>query len=166
MSGVNARALKTTVMSITSWFCIAEQGMKDFEVLCKASAFLVKANPYIKDAKLKPRYHLLTVSHVVAPWKFPKLYPNEWLTFVNEKHTHFTMELRHEDGTHITQLDLLPKAFLHPTRDLAILHFEDETHALMMMKKLDVEDSHELLTHNDSEFPLKDGEVIYYFIIT
>jgi hypothetical protein len=37
---------KKLAMSITAWMCVPERGMKDFEVLCRASAFIVKAKPF------------------------------------------------------------------------------------------------------------------------
>lgn len=81
----------------------------------------------------------MTVSHCVAPWRWPKLYPDDWLQFVNEKHTHYTVEMRHQDGDFITQLDLKPRMFLHPNRDVAVMHFDDEDKAISLLKKLDFE---------------------------
>jgi hypothetical protein len=71
----------------------------------------------------------LTASHVVAPWRFPKYYPDEWLQFVNEKHTHYTVELRHDDGVFMTQTELIPTSIHHATRDLAVLHLETASSA-------------------------------------
>jgi len=45
---------------------------------------------------------------------------------VNESHTHYTIELRNDDGSFIVQQDLLPRAFHHASKDLAILHLEKE----------------------------------------
>ena len=72
------------------------------------------------------RYHLLTVSHAAAPWRWPKLFGESWLQFVNEKHCHYTTELRFSDGNLVTQMDLSRHLYLHPTRDLAVLHLEEE----------------------------------------
>ena len=38
---------KRATISITSYFCNPDLGMKDFEVLCKASVFLVKSDQAI-----------------------------------------------------------------------------------------------------------------------
>ena len=97
--------------------------MRDMEILCRASAFLVRS----KNPQFRHRYHILTASHVVAPWRFPNYYPDEWLQFVNEKHTHYTVELRHDDGVFMTQSELLPSAVHHASRDLAVLHLENES---------------------------------------
>ncbi len=84
------------------------------------------------------QFHVLTVSHGVAPWRWPKLYPDDWLQYVNEKHTHYTVEMRHIDGEFITQLDLKSRIYLHSHRDLAVMHFEEEDKALGLLKKLDL----------------------------
>jgi hypothetical protein len=43
-------------LSFTSWFCVPDQGMKDFEVLCRASAFLLPAG---KDVSIPPQLALV-----------------------------------------------------------------------------------------------------------
>lgn len=143
-------------LSFSSWFSVPDQGMKDFEILCRASAFLLpvksKVNVYItthfyssqfiyctKMWKSSTKYHVLTAAHAAAPWKFPKLYPNDWLRFVNQDHTIFTVETRHKDGSMQSQIDLLPEVFYHPTRDLAVLHFENELEALEVLRFVNVE---------------------------
>jgi hypothetical protein len=80
------------------------------------------------------KYHLLTVSHAAAPFRWPKLYPDEWLQSVSEKNIICTMEPRHADGLFVAQRHLLPHVYLHPTRDLAVLHFEDEEKTLSMFR--------------------------------
>ena len=65
---------------------------------------------------------MVTSSHVVAPWLWPKYYSEEWLKCVNEKHTYYTLELRHDDGTFLVQEELLPRSFHHASKDLAVLH--------------------------------------------
>jgi hypothetical protein len=138
---------RRVVASFSSWFCLPEQGMKDMEILSRASCFLTPfnnssvantstSNKY--NSKLGGRkFHVLTASHVVAPWRWPKHYPDEWLQHVNETHTHYTLELRHPDGTFITQAELLPQSYHHPTRDLSVLHLEDEENTLELLKSLD-----------------------------
>ena len=146
-------------LSISSWFCIPEQGMKEFEILSRASAFVVKANsslfkyPYgngknnttreiSKDGEnnrgkfFQPEYHILTASHVVSPWRWPKYYPDEWLQYVSEKHTHYTVELRDESGVFITQSECVPVSYHHKNRDLAVLHLENEAENIAMLHDL------------------------------
>lgn len=137
---------KRWALSISTYFCIPEQGMKDLEILCRASAFLVKSK---ND---KNRFHLLTASHAVAPWLYPKYYPDEWLQFVNHTHTHYSIEFRSEDGTFITQTEMTPATYHHSTRDLAVLHPESNLDFLKTLTRLGVdiqELSNHSLTHGD-----------------
>ncbi len=85
-----------------------------------------------------PRFHVVTCSHALAPWKWPKLYPDEFLTCVNEKHTHYTIEIRQENGDYLTQTELAPRVFHHPTRDLAVMHIDLENEALENLFKMGV----------------------------
>lgn len=80
------------------------------------------------------KYHVLTVSHAAAPFRWPKLYPDDWLQSVSEKNVIYTMEPRHADGMFVAQRHLLPHVYLHPTRDLAVLHLEDEEQSLSMFR--------------------------------
>ena len=157
--------VKKLALSITSWMCVPEQGMRDFEVLCRASAFLIRAKEWRKEKGVVSgfafsAYIVLTVSHVVAPWKWPKLYPDEWLQFVNETHTHYTVELRHEDGVFMNQSDMQPKVFHHPSRDLAVLHLEEENDVIDMLVRLNVEVNMEIAGEQSRQYPLKDSQVL------
>ena len=107
--------------------------MKDMEILCRSSAFLV---PVRNKEKFDKNFHVITCSHVVAPWRWPKFYANDWLKAVNESHTHYTIELRYPDGIFQTQIDLLPCTYHHKTRDLSILHVEVEDGPLKDLKDL------------------------------
>lgn len=120
-------------LSLSSWFCVPEQGMKDFEILNRASAFIVPAKS--STSKL----HVLTASHAVAPWRWPKYYPEEWLKYINEDHTYYTLELRTEEGIFITQNDCLTRSFHHSNRDLACLHFEDDNRVLEFLNAMNFE---------------------------
>lgn len=123
-------AKKGLAFSFSSWFCIPDQGMKDFDILCRASCFLVPAL-----GMQNHKFHLLTVAHAAAPWKYPKLYSQEWLRYVNEEHVVFTFEPRHKDGSFLSQLDLKSEMYIHPTRDLAVLHLDLEERDISFLKK-------------------------------
>lgn len=116
--------------------------MKDMEILNRASAFLVKARcpQFSKNHK----YHVVTSSHVISPWKWPKYYPDEWIQHINEKHTHYTVELRHDDGVFVSQFELLPKSFHHLSKDLAVLHLENEDNVAHIINEFG-KFSHEIL---------------------
>jgi hypothetical protein len=131
--------------------------MKDLEILTRASAFLVKANNRLlghhlfdsKDSSMHTKtgikysplkdnsYHVITSSHVVAPWRYPKYYSQEFIKYIDETHTHYTVELRNEDGTFITQTELIPRSFHHKDKDLAVLHIEDEGSAMKLLESFE-----------------------------
>jgi len=126
-------AKRKYVASFSSWFCIPDQGMKEMEILSRGSCFLLPSN----SESFSHKFHVLTASHIVAPWRWPKFYPDEWLQYVDEKHTHYTLELRYDDGTFITQHELLPVHYHHDSRDLAVLHLVQECEALNNLSTLD-----------------------------
>ena len=149
--------------SLSAWFCLPEQGMEGFEILSRASAFLVKADSeamrkngrssfpvghpstYGSRAAEKagvnfmPTHHLVTSSHVVSPWRWPRYYPDEWLQFVNEKHTHYTVEVRDDSGVFVCQVECNPVVYNHPNKDLAILHLADEAESLALLEEVGFE---------------------------
>lgn len=103
---------------------------------------------FLQNKEFSHRYHLLTVSHAAAPWRWPKLFSDDWLQFVNEKHCHYTTELRFNDGNLITQIDLSKHVYLHPTRDLAVLHLEEEQEGVNLFKSLKLVTENSLLPMN------------------
>ena len=124
------------------------------EILCRGSAFLLRS----QAPSFRHKFHVLTASHVVAPWRFPKYYPDEWLQFVNEKHTHYTVELRHDDGVFMTQSELLPAAIHHVNRDMAVLHFENESVVTDLMEAVGIS----IADLHDSNTPLQPGELVEF----
>lgn len=105
-----------------------------------STAFIVKSN--LKEG---PGYHVLTTSHNLAPWRFPKYYPDKFLEYVNESHIHYTLEVRNSQGESVSSIDILPNSFHHLHRDIGIVHFDkDESKALsvfktLMFQKVDIE---------------------------
>ena len=121
--------------------------MKDLEILCRSSAFIVKVSPSFKKGDFglhaplisgfhRPNYHVVTVSHGIAPWLWPSQYKmhrngeHEWLNGVNETHTFYTFELRQFlTGAMATQHELSPRVYHHSSsspsgsrRDLCVTH--------------------------------------------
>lgn len=131
---------KRHALALTTWFCSPELGMKDYEVLIRSSAFIVKST-----LSHGPGYHVVTSSHNLAPWRFPKYYPEPFLEYVNEEHIHYTLEVRNSQGEAVSSIDITPNSFHHPSRDIGIAHFDkDEAKALsifktLMFEKLDIE---------------------------
>jgi hypothetical protein len=151
------RNSKKNVLSISTWFCAPEHGMKDMEILCRGSAFIV---PSISTA-FKSKYHIITSSHVASPWLWPNYYTQEWLRELNETHSHYTIELRQDDGVFMTQIDLKPSVYHHPTRDLAVLHLEEKSEQKDLELLQDLGYQKLLL----SEQNLLQGQVISVYIL-
>ena len=143
---------KKVAVSISTWFRVPEEGMTEFEILCRASAFLVRS----KNPQYPAKFHLLTASHVVAPWRFPKYYPDEWLRYVNQNHTHYTVEVRDDHGVMLGTASILGNTLHHCTRDLAVLHLEDEASADQLFA------THGIEFQNMSQRELVEGEVLEF----
>jgi hypothetical protein len=139
-------AKKKMTFSISTWFCLPEQGMMDMEILCRSSAFAVKS---VSD-KFPSNLHFITTSHNIAPWRFRNHYPEEWLQMINEKNTYYTIETRQPDGNFMSQSELLPSSFHHRSRDLAVLHLEKDHDELF--------DKLEIFPHILSDRELKTGD--------
>lgn len=131
---------KRHALALTTWFCSPDLGMTDYEVLIRSSAFVVKSS--LPDG---PGYHVVTSSHNLAPWRFPRYYPEPFLEYVNEGHIHYTLEVRNSQGESISSIDILPNSFHHREQDIGIAHFDkDESKVLSVFKtllfqKLDIE---------------------------
>ena len=143
---------KKVAVSISTWFRVPEEGMTEFEILCRASAFLVRS----KNPKYPAKFHLLTASHVVAPWRFPKYYPDEWLQYVNQNHTQYTLEIRDDHGVMLGTASILGNTLHHCTRDLAVLHLEDEASADQLFA------THGIEFQSMSQRELVEGEVLEF----
>jgi hypothetical protein len=102
---------------------------------------------------------LLTAAHAAAPWKYPKLYPEPWLEPINENHTHFSADVRAYDGSMMSQIELRPKVYYHPKRDLAVLHFEEEQDAMDVMRLLGIDYNLELT----DEDQVKINQQLYFY---
>jgi len=112
-------------LSMSVWFCVPEQGMREMEILCRSSAFVVPS----LNKKFGKSFHIVTCSHVASPWLWPKYYNQDWLKAVDHRHVFYTVEVRHEDGVFATQIDLLARSYHHSFKDLSVLHFENEESA-------------------------------------
>ena len=137
--------------------------MEGFEILSRASAFLVRADTdFMKKhrrddfpvahsstyaarsagkngLRFLPSHHVVTSSHVVSPWKWPRYYPDEWLQFVKEEHTHYTLEIRDDAGVFISQVECNPVTYHHANKDLAVLHLADEVENLSFLEEVGYE---------------------------
>jgi hypothetical protein len=80
---------------------------------------------------------------------------------VDNNHTHFTAEVRGPDGSSLSQFHLLPKAYYHPNRDMAILHFDNEDDNIDVAKLLGVECDLEL-TDEERLDPASDKTLYFH----
>lgn len=193
-------------------------GMKDYEILSRASAFLLSVDPidpvdnedqsspfghlqksqeqrdklihkesYSPDpaggpkrdvqdlswlefcpGKHRPLVHLVTASHVLAPWKWKNYYPHPWLDIVNQEHVRYSIDVfdNNTDGSAsdsstktepLATFALNPYPIHHPSEDidLAIIHLKQEETTLNHLKSLGVEVLH--LRHLDTLFEQGDA---------
>lgn len=118
MAGAAGAGLRRVVAaSVTSRFCLPEQGMTHFDVLSRASTFAVD----VSRSRLGGTGLLfLTSAHVVHPFAFRHLYPgdeNAWLDFVEERHVRASLEVRDPDCGHVVaELPFAQSVLRHPTR--------------------------------------------------
>jgi hypothetical protein len=78
---------------VSSWFRLPDQGMDDYELLSRASCFLVAREGFEETGGV----HIVTSAHVVHPFAFPNYYPldqHAWLGFVGEEHVMTKFEIR------------------------------------------------------------------------
>jgi len=145
-------------LALSTWLCAPSLGMTEFQVMMRSSAFIIKSS-----LDKEPHYHVVTASHNVAPWKYPKYYPEEFMRYINEDHVYFTVELRNADsGEMIVAGDLCPYSYHHKDKDLAILHMQVEMESLNKLKPfgfemLDIED----YQPNDGEELIFHGHEVY-----
>lgn len=158
------------VASVSAWFRVPEF-MDKFEILSRGTAFAV-------EQQEQQQLALLTSSHIVAPWRWPQYYPQDWVRQVTNDHTRYTLELRELPHWNvIAQFELDSALFLHDTRDVAALRFQDQAEALTGMAAIDVrlattkfsaeplgsEDSvvvigHAILPESDDDNPFRDPD--------
>jgi hypothetical protein len=87
------------------------------------------------------------------------MFPDEYLRHVNEKHTHYTIEMRHPDGLMLCQGDMHPRVYHHSHRDLASLYIGPETDIVEHYNDYGLEVELELFTEKNSKYPLQVGQV-------
>jgi hypothetical protein len=124
-------------LALSVYFKNPSFGMKQYEILSRATAFLLSVDPYYEPykedtsglydhlgssektrmernfrreygvdpaggppgrtpqelgwleycpTKYRPIVHCVASSHVLAPWRWPQFYPQEWLRHVEQKH--------------------------------------------------------------------------------
>lgn len=154
-----ADAYYTQCYCVSSWFRIPEQGMDNFELLSRASGFMVPR------AGGEDGVHIVTSAHVVHPFAFPNYYPPEehaWLRFVGERHVQTRFEIRERtEGRVIFSVDLHEKVFRHESRDICVVHPQDQPEFLRELAKLEGGSRHHVLELEDDAAAGDKGEVMF-----
>ena len=194
-------------LALSVHFKHPDLGMKDYEILSRASAFLLHVDPpkpadptgkyahlEISRAKQKakllkqdyapdpaggpprrvqdlgwlefapgdyrPLVHCVAASHVLAPWKWKKYYPLDWLQVVTQEHCVYSLEVYDpETAESLAKFALNPYAIHHPQEmDLAIIHFKQEDATLRHLRNLGVE----IMYLRDKEKEFENGEEVTF----
>jgi len=126
----------TAVCAHSSWFRIENQGMKDFDLLARGSAFFVQppedqSSPVSnKQADTSASWYVAGCGHVAAPFRFRHYYQQEWLDFVKDEHCYNQLDFFPAAGDEKSSDDLaafslrvaMKDIYLHPHLDLVIMH--------------------------------------------
>jgi hypothetical protein len=209
-SATKERSLRSLALSVH--FKHPDLGMKDYEILSRASAFLLSVDAKDKVERLKkesrgpydhlevaeerrklreykqshgrspvtpvegrktmdigwlefvprevrPRVHIVCSSHVLAPYLWKDYYPQEWLSVVRQEHCKYSLGVYDTDQQTepLATIDVNSQPFHHPEgRDIALMHFTDEQHALDTLSEFGVETLY--LRGQDKQY--QKGEVV------
>ena len=152
-------AYYTQCFCVSSWFRVPEQGMDTFELLSRASGFLVPR------AGGEGGVHIVTSAHVVHPFAFPNYYPpaeHAWLGFVGERHVMTKFEIRERtEGRVIVSIDLHDKVFRHESRDICVVHPQDQKEFLRALEGLEGGSRLHLLELEEDAAAREKGEVMF-----
>ena len=133
--------------------------MTAYEILARGSAFIVhtaqgralqehgchtcssSSSSAAVGTASSQAYGVLTASHIVAPWRWPKYYPMAWLQYVKATHTKHVLEVRdHASGETMYEALLLPTSRHHKYRDVALLRLDNEVEVVdTLMKDFNVQ---------------------------
>jgi hypothetical protein len=72
-------------LAVSTWFRLPEY-MSRLEILSRGSAFRLATGGVVASA------------HVLAPWRFPNYFPEEWVKSVRPEHTRYFLERRSAAG--------------------------------------------------------------------
>jgi len=113
------------VAALTCYFKVPGQ-MSSWDVLSRGSCFITAA----QNPSLSPHsHHIVASAHVVSPFKYPNYFSDEWLKFVDQSHCKYEITLIDEserDRTKCPTVNLINRPFHHSTRDLAVLHADND----------------------------------------
>ncbi|KAL7542972.1 hypothetical protein ACHAXR_012274 [Thalassiosira sp. AJA248-18] len=224
-----------TCLALSVHFCHPDLGMKDYEILSRATAFLLQVDPpdpneddvvvpdqhqqhsttskshdakgFVKKAAFphlkenrelreklllkqdykydpasgprrhahqlnwlefcptafRPKVHVVSSSHVISPWLWPKYYGQDWLRVIKQEHVRYSLEVwgksssgKDEEQRSIShngklqgnyqplaKFALNPYPIHHPNEvDIAVIHLKQEDEALKHMMNMGIQPLH------------------------
>jgi len=138
LSPTKMRRIRT--LALISYFRLPEQGMKEYEVLSRASAFAVRSvkNRGNQVGGNDDTTTFAFSAHVAAPYLFPKLFPEaqDWLQFVETKHVRCFIQVNGEDTAVLHPVENIDR---HKTRDLAVGSVRNDIYSSLRDRDLDLE---------------------------
>ena len=100
-------------LAVSTWFRLPEY-MERLEILSRGSAFRLASGGVVASA------------HVLAPWRFPNYFPEEWVKSVGPEHTRYFLERRSAAGV-VEACTEASSPVCHADRDAAVLTPVDAT---------------------------------------
>eukprot|EP00584_Thalassiosira_punctigera_P002844 CAMPEP_0172531550 /NCGR_PEP_ID=MMETSP1067-20121228/4912_1 /TAXON_ID=265564 ORGANISM="Thalassiosira punctigera, Strain Tpunct2005C2" /NCGR_SAMPLE_ID=MMETSP1067 /ASSEMBLY_ACC=CAM_ASM_000444 /LENGTH=601 /DNA_ID=CAMNT_0013315941 /DNA_START=23 /DNA_END=1828 /DNA_ORIENTATION=+ len=127
----------------------------------------------------RPKVHVVSSSHVISPWLWPKYYGQNWLQVVTQEHVRYSLEVwgkssdksegsSEEEISHdgklngsfepVAKFALNPYPIHHPKdMDVAVIHLKQEDKAIehlmnLGIRPLHLPSMHDLQTSNDPVF--------------
>ena len=100
-------------LAVSTWFRLPEY-MERLEILSRGSAFRLASGGVVASA------------HVLAPWRFPNYFPEEWVKSVGPEHTRYFLERRSAAGV-VEACTEASSPVCHDQRDAAVLTPIDAT---------------------------------------
>ena len=94
-------------LAVSTWFRLPEY-MERLEILSRGSAFRLATGGVVASA------------HVLAPWRFPNYFPEEWVKSVGPEHTRYFLERRSAAGV-VEACTEACAPVCHADRDAAVL---------------------------------------------
>ena len=94
-------------LAVSTWFRLPEY-MERLEILSRGSAFRLATGGVVASA------------HVLAPWRFPNYFPEEWVKSVGPEHTRYFLERRSAAGV-VEACTEASSPVCHADRDVAVL---------------------------------------------
>ncbi len=113
-------------LSLTSFFFNAGFGMKGFEPLARASAFVLPVEAAARGEDAPASFHIVTVKHITHPHRTSYFDDTPFVQLLDDEDVRVTVEVRDDAGRIVSRHPLRQRMFPHPYRDLTVAHVERE----------------------------------------